>query len=47
VEASEISDEAADHLPNSFCHGIEALELRLSDVTEVECDIEVTLHFHG
>jgi hypothetical protein len=47
VKASEVPDEPADHLPNSFGHPIEALEIRLSDVAEIECDVKVTLHFHG
>jgi hypothetical protein len=47
VTTSEITDEPANHLPNSFGHGVEALELRLSDVAEIKCDIEMTLHFNG
>jgi hypothetical protein len=45
--APEVPDEPANHLPNSFGHGIEALEIRLGDVAEIEGDVEMALHFHA
>lgn len=47
MAASEITDKPSNYLPNSFGHGIEAAELRLAQISEIECDIKVTLHFHG
>jgi hypothetical protein len=34
-------------LPNFFGQGIEALELSLSDITEIQCDVKMALNFYG
>jgi len=47
VAASEITDEPSNYLPNSFGHGVEALELSLSQVAEIEGDVEMALYFYG
>jgi hypothetical protein len=47
VAAPKVPDEPANHLPNSFGQGIKALEVRLSDVTEIQRDVKMTLNFYG
>jgi hypothetical protein len=47
VAASEITDEPANHLPNPFGLRVEALEVGLRNIPEIECDVKMALHFNA
>jgi hypothetical protein len=47
VATSKIMDEPTNYPADSFCHCVEAFELGLPHVSEVKCDVKVTLHLHA